>query len=124
MRRYRRPMRSEVLAIRPESSAENRIPMTLTQRASLPIRVYKCSRVVAQKRLTMTKGSFSAPSLEVPQFPVIDRERDYALLRSSAESPMDFATVKQPYSRGTGLRIHCEDPTPHFVSNLGEGYSD
>ena len=72
----------------------------------------------------MTKGLFSAPSLEVPQGPVIDRERDYALLRSSVDSPMDFATVKQPYSRGTGLRIHCEDPAPHFRSNLGEGYSD
>ena len=72
----------------------------------------------------MTKGLFSAPSLELPQSPVIDRERDYALLRSSAESPMDFATVKQPYSRGTGLRIHCEEATPHFGCSVGEGYSD
>ena len=72
----------------------------------------------------MTKGVFSTPSLQVPQSPVIDRERDYALLRSSAESPMDFATAKQPYPRGKGLRIHCEEAEPHFGRNVGEGYSD
>jgi AraC-like DNA-binding protein len=72
----------------------------------------------------MTKGIFSAPSLEVPQSPVHDRERDYAMLRSSVDSPMEFATVKQPYPRGMGLRFHCEDSEQLFGHSVGEGYSD
>lgn len=37
---------------------------------------------------------------------------------------MDFATVQQPYPRGTGLRTDCKDAEAIFGRPIGEGYSD
>lgn len=72
----------------------------------------------------MTKAVFRAPSLPMPQWPVVCRARDHELLRATIDSPQDFSTVHQPYPRGTGLRVHCKEAKDLLGADIGEGYSD
>jgi AraC-like DNA-binding protein len=67
---------------------------------------------------------FRAPSLGVPQWPVSDRARDRALLESSLAFPCQFSTEQQPYPRGTGVRVRCDEVREVFGRPIGEGYSD
>ena len=72
----------------------------------------------------MSKVQFRAPSLSVPDWPVSDRMRDREMLRSSLDSPEAFATLKQPYPRGAGVRVDFKEVEQIFGRNVGEGYSD
>lgn len=73
----------------------------------------------------MPKRVFHAPSLAMPQWPITCSALDHELLRATIDSPQDFSTAQQPYPRGTGLRVHCNDAIKLLGASIeGEGYSD
>jgi AraC-like DNA-binding protein len=73
----------------------------------------------------MQSQLFHTPSLSIPQGPIVCRAQDFAMLRATIDSPQDFSTPRQPYPRGTGLRVDCSEAGRVLGSKIeGEGYSD